>query len=132
MPTINLEAGEFRYSEYGDDGAPPLVLLHGLGSDRSTWARASPELATGGYRVLALDQRGHGESVRTSTYSFEEMLGCWWWTVRLPMAAAPGIPGLGPMATFHTTGPWCQPYARSSAAPTRRGGQNCTRSLAQR
>ena len=73
MATVNLDAGEFRYTEYGDPGAPPLVLLHGLRNDRSTWAGAAPELAATGYRVLALDQRGHGESARTGTYSFEEM-----------------------------------------------------------
>jgi pimeloyl-ACP methyl ester carboxylesterase len=70
---VNLEAGEFRYTEYGDPGATPLVLLHGLGSDRSTWAGVAPELAAVDYRVLALDQRGHGGSARAGTYSFEGM-----------------------------------------------------------
>ncbi|MBO0820754.1 MAG: alpha/beta hydrolase [Nocardiopsaceae bacterium] len=73
MATVGLEAGEFHYTEYGDPGAPPLVLLHGLTSDRSTWGRTAPELAAVGYRVLALDQRGHGGSPHTGTYSFEEM-----------------------------------------------------------
>lgn len=73
MARVTLEAGEFQYSEYGERGAVPLVLLHGLTSDRSTWARIAPELAAAGYRVLALDQRGHGGSARTGTYSFEEM-----------------------------------------------------------
>lgn len=73
MTTVGLEAGAFHYTEYGDPGGPPLVLLHGLTSDRSTWAGVAPELAAIGYRVLALDQRGHGGSARTGTYSFEEM-----------------------------------------------------------
>jgi esterase len=73
VAAVNLDAGEFCYSEYGDPGAPPLVLLHGLRSDRSTWAGTAPELVAAGYRVLAFDQRGHGESVHTGTYSFEEM-----------------------------------------------------------
>jgi pimeloyl-ACP methyl ester carboxylesterase len=73
MTTVGLAAGEFHYTEYGDPGGPPLVLLHGLTSDRSTWAGVAPELAAVGYRVLALDQRGHGASARTGTYSFEEM-----------------------------------------------------------
>jgi esterase len=72
MAAVNLGAGEFRYSEYGDPVAPPLVLLHGLRSDRSTWAGTAQELAAAGYRVLAPDQRGHGESARAGTYSFEE------------------------------------------------------------
>jgi esterase len=74
VSAVNLDAGEFRYTEYGDSGARPLVLLHGLMSDRSTWAGVAPQLAAAGYRVLALDQRGHGESARTGSYSFEEML----------------------------------------------------------
>lgn len=73
MAAVDLDAGEFRYTEYGDSGAPPLVLLHGLRGDRSTWAGAAPELAAAGDRVLALDQRGHGESAHTGTCSFEEM-----------------------------------------------------------
>jgi pimeloyl-ACP methyl ester carboxylesterase len=44
MAAVNLDAGEFRYTEYGDPGAPPLVLLHGLRSDRSTWAGTAPDL----------------------------------------------------------------------------------------
>lgn len=73
MATVELDAGEFRYSEYGDLSAPALVLLHGLPRDRSTWAGVAPELAAAGYRVIAPDLRGHGESPRTSAYSLELM-----------------------------------------------------------
>lgn len=73
MAAVNLDAGKFCYSEHGDPAALPLVLLHGLRSDRSTWAGTAPELAAAGYRVLALDQRGHGGSAHADTYSFEEM-----------------------------------------------------------
>jgi esterase len=41
-------------------------------SDCSTWAGIAPELAAE-YRVVTPDQRGHGGSVRTATYSLEEM-----------------------------------------------------------
>jgi len=51
----------------------PLVLLHGMTSDSSTWAQVAPDLAAVGYRVIAPDQRGHGGSPRTGSYSFEEM-----------------------------------------------------------
>jgi pimeloyl-ACP methyl ester carboxylesterase len=47
----------------GDDGAPPLVLLHGLGSQASTWDTAAAEFAKH-FRVVAIDQRGHGASDR--------------------------------------------------------------------
>ena len=38
-----------------------MVLIHGLGSARSTWNPLVPRLAAR-HRVLAIDQRGHGES----------------------------------------------------------------------
>jgi pimeloyl-ACP methyl ester carboxylesterase len=69
---VELEAGAYHYAEYGDPSAPPLVLLHGMPSDCSTWAEIAPELAFR-YRVIAPDQRGHGASARTATYSLEEM-----------------------------------------------------------
>ncbi|MGW6278020.1 alpha/beta fold hydrolase [Kribbella sp. NPDC055071] len=69
---IDLSAGEFEYAETGDPQAPPVVLLHGLRSNASSWDLVAPELAKS-RRVLALDQRGHGASVRPSHYSFEAM-----------------------------------------------------------
>jgi esterase len=72
MTTVELEAGDFSYVEYGDRAAAPLVLLHGMPSDGSTWAGVAAELAAG-YRVITPDQRGHGASARTATYSLEEM-----------------------------------------------------------
>jgi len=69
---VRLTAGEFRYDEYGDASAPPMVLVHGTHTDASTWAAIVPELAAT-RRVVALDQRGHGGSARTSEYSFELM-----------------------------------------------------------
>ncbi|WP_460652484.1 alpha/beta fold hydrolase [Kribbella endophytica] len=69
---IDLTAGPFTAIEYGDTDAPPLVLLHGLTSNAATWEKVAPHLART-YRVIALDQRGHGDSVWTEQYSFEAM-----------------------------------------------------------
>jgi pimeloyl-ACP methyl ester carboxylesterase len=45
----------------GDEGAPPLVCLHGLNDSAWTWARVAGALA--GPRVVwSLSLRGHGES----------------------------------------------------------------------
>lgn len=41
---------------------PALVLLHGLASNARIWDKVGPRLAARGYRVFALDQRGHGQS----------------------------------------------------------------------
>ena len=72
MAMVRLNAGDFHYVSYGDRAGMPLVLLHGMPSDCSTWAEVAPDLAAG-YRVIVPDQRGHGGSARTGTYSLEEM-----------------------------------------------------------
>ncbi len=52
------------------DRRPPLVLLHGLTFDRTSWHPARAELATldPGKQVLALDLPGHGESPAWASY----------------------------------------------------------------
>ncbi|QYX55980.1 alpha/beta fold hydrolase [Roseovarius sp. SCSIO 43702] len=46
----------------GPEGAPAVVLIHGLGLSRAvTWDRIAPQLARD-YRVLSYDLPGHGES----------------------------------------------------------------------
>ncbi|GAA2391012.1 alpha/beta hydrolase [Dactylosporangium salmoneum] len=51
-----------------DSGAgAPMVLLHGGGSGRGTWDAFTREAE--GYRVVAPDLRGHGESPRCSAYT---------------------------------------------------------------
>jgi (E)-2-((N-methylformamido)methylene)succinate hydrolase len=49
------------YDLTGPIGAPVLVLVHGLGLTRATWAAFVPALAQD-YRVLAYDLPGHGDS----------------------------------------------------------------------
>jgi pimeloyl-ACP methyl ester carboxylesterase len=50
------------YQDFGGSG-PPMLLLHGLAGYAGEWGR-SAELLAVDYRVLALDQRGHGDSER--------------------------------------------------------------------
>jgi 3-oxoadipate enol-lactonase len=58
--------GELFFRDGGDPSAPPVLLLHGWGASADTnFFTAYPALA-GGYRVLALDHRGHGRGLRTS------------------------------------------------------------------
>jgi pimeloyl-ACP methyl ester carboxylesterase len=42
------------------------VLVHGVTSSSRTWWRVGPALAERGYRVVAVDLRGHGSSPRTA------------------------------------------------------------------
>lgn len=56
--------------DWGGDGQA-VVLLHGLASNARIWDGVAPRLAGGGLRVVALDQRGHGESEQPdSGYDF--------------------------------------------------------------
>lgn len=56
----------------GAIGARPLVLLHALGQDRSSWEPVAPALART-QRVYAVDMRGFGDSDRPGRYSYAEM-----------------------------------------------------------
>ncbi|WP_328993351.1 alpha/beta hydrolase [Kribbella sp. NBC_01245] len=47
---------------WGVEDAPPIVLLHGGGQTRGAWKAAGRLLAGLGWRVIAPDLRGHGES----------------------------------------------------------------------
>ncbi len=46
--------------EWSEEGVP-MILIHGFGNEARIWDDFVPGVA-GHYRVLALDQRGHGES----------------------------------------------------------------------
>lgn len=52
-------------------GERTALLVHGIMSDARTWHRVGPLLADRGYRVLAVDLRGHGRSPRAAAYSPE-------------------------------------------------------------
>ncbi|AXI81308.1 alpha/beta fold hydrolase [Peterkaempfera bronchialis] len=45
-------------------GHRTALLVHGMMSDHRSWRRVGPRLAALGYRVLAVDLRGHGRSPR--------------------------------------------------------------------
>ena len=58
---VVTDSGRIGVIERGGGSATPLVLLHGVGSDKSVWA---PQLAAFGEqrRTIALDYPGYGES----------------------------------------------------------------------
>ena len=73
--TREVEARDMRFSyvEWGDAGAPPMILLHGLTGHAHTWDHMSPALAER-YHVFALDQRGHGDSGRAASYATQDFV----------------------------------------------------------
>ncbi|HEU4428270.1 MAG TPA: alpha/beta hydrolase [Myxococcota bacterium] len=57
---------------YGDDGAWPVLLMHGGGQTRHAWGNTAQALAEAGWRAVSLDLRGHGDSAwaPNGDYSF--------------------------------------------------------------
>lgn len=60
---VELRGLPFHYRDYGGEGRD-VVLLHGLASNAVFWDLCAPYL-TEQFRVVALDQRGHGSSAKT-------------------------------------------------------------------
>ena len=68
-----VEANGIRhyYLEWGDASNPALLMLHATGLCAWSWKPVARELAQD-YRVLAFDQRGHGDTDRSDRgYRFE-------------------------------------------------------------
>lgn len=60
---------------YGNDSAlPPLLIVHGLFGSARNWGAIQRRLADG-RRVVAVDQRNHGDSFRAATNSYRDMAG---------------------------------------------------------
>jgi pimeloyl-ACP methyl ester carboxylesterase len=58
-----------HYLEWGDSKGVPLVWAHGSASSGLELRAVAPRLAAAGYRVLAVDYRGHGLT-RVTDYDF--------------------------------------------------------------
>ncbi|MEX0916493.1 MAG: alpha/beta hydrolase, partial [Candidatus Spechtbacterales bacterium] len=56
--SITVGALATHYTEYG--GGTPILILHGWGSSADTWQGVQEQLATHGYRAIALDLPGFG------------------------------------------------------------------------
>lgn len=73
MPTVQLAGGPtLRYREWGRPDGAVVLMLHGLGSDHSTWNHVAPVLGEH-FRVIAPDARGHADSEWPQDYSMALM-----------------------------------------------------------
>ena len=59
---VTVDDLSFHYRDWGGSGQP-ILLLHGLASTCHIWDLVAPILAQD-HAVIALDQRGHGESAK--------------------------------------------------------------------
>ena len=68
---IHANGIRHHYLEWGDAGSPPLLMLHATGLCAWPWKPMARRLAQR-YRVLAFDQRGHGDTDKSDQgYRFE-------------------------------------------------------------
>lgn len=86
----SAQAGGIRlaYRVWGDEDAPPVVLVHGRCGDSSHWSRVAGRLAAT-RRVYAVDLRGHGLSEWPGSYGLAAF--------RDDLAAFVTALGLGPV-----------------------------------
>jgi pimeloyl-ACP methyl ester carboxylesterase len=84
-PGIRLAADTF-----GDPDAPAVLMLHGGGQTRHAWHATATHLADAGWRTIAVDLRGHGQSThpRPPAYALEDFAA----DVRALIAAISGDP----------------------------------------
>jgi pimeloyl-ACP methyl ester carboxylesterase len=66
-----------RAVERGDSASPPVVLIPGWGCSVYTYNRNMPALADAGFRVIAVDLKGHGLSdkpLASDEYTIESLI----------------------------------------------------------
>lgn len=76
-----MERVEFQTSDgvmivgdvYHPQDAPKggIILLHMMPTDRTSWSDFAQKLSASGYLTLAIDLRGHGESVKQATKTLD-------------------------------------------------------------
>jgi pimeloyl-ACP methyl ester carboxylesterase len=69
--TVEVEGCPIATLAWGEAGAPLLVLVHGGAAHARWWCALAPVLARG-YRVVALDLSGHGDSGRREVYRADQ------------------------------------------------------------
>lgn len=70
---MTVDGVRLHYREWGDQAAPPLILVHGLSGHARSWDTFASAM-TDRFRVLALDVRGHGESDHPGDYQLDRLV----------------------------------------------------------
>jgi 3-oxoadipate enol-lactonase len=71
MPTHDANGGRFHFIDQGK--GTPVVLLHGFPLDGRMWEAQIPALTNAGYRVIAPDLRGFGQSHSDAPFTLESL-----------------------------------------------------------
>ena len=68
--TTTVDGASIAYRTWGDPGGRSIVLVHGGAAHSRWWDHIAP-LLTAGWRVVAVDLSGHGDSDRRDRYSLD-------------------------------------------------------------
>lgn len=68
--TVDSHGVRLSVYEWGDEDDPPVMLVHGGFDFARTFDVFAPLIAEAGYRVVAWDHRGHGDSQHAQLYSW--------------------------------------------------------------
>ena len=71
---VRLGGLRLHYLDWPNETAPPILLLHGFTSHARSWDLLARALSPN-FHVVALDQRGHGDSDRGGVYGSRAMVG---------------------------------------------------------
>ncbi len=74
----NVALGEFTFAVQDEGAGPAVVLLHGFPDSHDLWRNQVPALIDAGFRVIAPDLRGFGESSRPAgveSYGILDIVG---------------------------------------------------------
>jgi pimeloyl-ACP methyl ester carboxylesterase len=63
MPFASAADGtQLHFTDWGEPGARPVLLVHGFGASQNMWNNQIPGLVDAGLRCITFDRRGHGRS----------------------------------------------------------------------
>lgn len=74
---FRIDANHLSFNVSIEGDGPPVLLLHGFPDSLRLWDRITPALKQSGYKVIAYDQRGYGESdapENRSSYHWQHLL----------------------------------------------------------
>ena len=68
--SLTLLRHDIVYLDGGDPSGDPILLIHGFSADKDNWTRMNRFLADAGFRVIAPDLPGHGQSSRLPDHQY--------------------------------------------------------------
>jgi pimeloyl-ACP methyl ester carboxylesterase len=78
MARRRLQLGDYTFAVTDEGEGEPVLLLHGFPDSARLWRHQIPALLAAGFRVIAPDQRGFGESDKpqeAERYALREVIG---------------------------------------------------------